>query len=58
MKFRLLQNFGDFSLSSIRKSRLYLAVLSERQTDPVLICPPPIATDKSEMKVSSVSPDL
>ena len=44
----------DLSISS---SLLYLAIRSPRQADPVLIWPPPIATAKSAMKVSSVSPD-
>jgi len=35
---------------------LYLAIRSLRQAEPVLIRPPPIATAKSAMKVSSVSP--
>jgi len=46
------------SSASISSRRLYLAVLSLRQRDPVLICPPPMATAKSARKVSSVSPDL
>jgi hypothetical protein len=37
-------------------SRLYLATGSERQSEPVLICPQPVATARSAMNVSSVSP--
>ena len=44
------------SSASISRRRLYLAILSLRQAEPVLICPPPMATAKSAMKVSSVSP--
>ena len=43
--------------ASISKRRLYLAIRSLRQAEPVLICPPPIATAKSARKASSVSPD-
>jgi hypothetical protein len=35
----------------------YLANRSLRDKDPALICPPSIATAKSAMNVSSVSPD-
>ena len=43
--------------TSISSNRLYLAIRSLRQAEPVLICPPPIATAKSARKASSVSPD-
>ena len=33
-----------------------MAMRSDRDTDPVLICPTPVATAKSAIKVSSVSP--
>jgi len=45
------------SCSSIRRSWLYFATRSVRLTDPVLICPAPLATARSAMNVSSVSPD-
>ena len=45
------------SSASISISRLYLAIRSLRQAEPVLIWPPPIATAKSAMKASSVSPE-
>src|SRR5271165_637832 len=45
------------SSHSISSSRLYFAIRSLRQSDPVLICPPPMATAKSAMNGSSVSPD-
>ena len=44
--------------SSILSSWLYLAVLSDLQGAPVLICPVPNPTTRSAMNVSSVSPDL
>lgn len=44
------------SSASISSNRLYLAMRSLRQAEPVLIWPPPMATAKSAMKVSSVSP--
>jgi hypothetical protein len=44
----------DLSISS---SLLYFAIRSLRHADPVLIWPPPMATAKSAMKLSSVSPD-
>ena len=43
--------------ASISSSRLYLAIRSLRQAEPVLIWPPPIATAKSARKASSVSPE-
>ena len=43
--------------SSMRSSWLYLAVRSPRAGAPVLICPAPVATARSAMKVSSVSPE-
>jgi len=50
----------EFSASkaSMYNNLLYLAVLSLRQGAPVLIWPQPMATERSEIKVSSVSPDL
>ena len=44
--------------SSILSSWLYLLILSLLESEPVLICPAEIATDKSAIKLSSVSPDL
>ena len=44
------------SSRSMRSSRLYLATRSDRDGAPVLIWPPLMATTKSAMKVSSVSP--
>src|SRR4051794_5738329 len=45
------------SSSSILSRRLYLATRSERDGAPVLICPAPVATARSAMVVSSVSPE-
>src|SRR5271166_4493475 len=45
------------SSASISRSRLYLAMRSLRLAEPVLICPPPIATVKSARNASSVSPE-
>src|SRR5262249_44566519 len=45
------------SASSIRSSWLYLATRSEREGAPVLICPHPVATARSAIVVSSVSPE-
>ena len=45
------------SSSSIRRSWLYFAIRSVRRAEPVLICPAFIATARSAMNVSSVSPD-
>src|SRR5262245_37935447 len=45
------------SSSSIRRSWLYLAVRSPRESEPVLICPALTATERSAMNVSSVSPE-
>lgn len=42
--------------SSIRNNWLYFAIRSVRDIDPVLICPAFVATAKSAMVVSSVSP--
>ena len=44
------------SSSSIRTSWLYFAIRSVRDIEPVLICPAFVATAKSAMVVSSVSP--
>ena len=41
----------------MRSSRLYLATRSERDGAPVLIWPVPIATTRSAIVVSSVSPE-
>ena len=48
----------DPSSSSILISWLYFATLSDLDNEPVLICPTEYATDRSAIKVSSVSPDL
>src|SRR5258708_915888 len=45
------------SSSSMRKSWLYFAMRSVRLAEPVLICPARVATARSAMKASSVSPD-
>src|SRR5712692_1347881 len=45
------------SSSSILRSRLYFATRSPRDGAPVLICPRFRATERSAMKVSSVSPE-
>src|SRR6185437_16547660 len=45
------------SSCSIRRSWLYFAVRSERASDPVLICPQFVATARSAMVESSVSPE-
>ena len=42
----------------MRKSLLYLATLSDLARDPVFIWDDSVATAKSAIKVSSVSPDL
>jgi hypothetical protein len=44
------------SSSSMRSNWLYLAMRSVREAEPVLICPAFVATAKSAMNVSSVSP--
>ena len=44
------------SSSAMRSRRLYLATRSLRDAEPVLICPAPVATARSAMNVSSVSP--
>ena len=44
------------SSDSISSKRLYFAMRSLREAEPVLICPPAIATAKSAINVSSVSP--
>ena len=41
----------------MRSSWLYFATRSERAGAPVLICPQPVATARSAMVVSSVSPE-
>ena len=43
--------------SSIRNNWLYFAILSVRLAEPVLIWPAPVATTRSAIKVSSVSPE-
>src|SRR5215217_1865707 len=45
------------SASSMRSSWLYFATRSEREGAPVLICPQPVATARSAIVVSSVSPE-
>jgi hypothetical protein len=40
----------------MRRSWLYFAMRSERDAEPVLIWPAPVATARSAMNVSSVSP--
>lgn len=45
------------SASSIRSRRLYLATRSERDSDPVLICPQQVATARSAIVTSSDSPE-
>src|SRR5580698_8260874 len=45
------------SASSIRSNRLYLANRSERATEPILIWPDAVATERSAIVVSSVSPE-
>src|SRR5262249_55726758 len=45
------------SASSMRKSWLYFATRSERQSEPVLICVAVVATERSAIVVSSVSPE-
>jgi len=44
--------------SSILRSWLYFAILSVLEADPVFICPAFVATARSAINVSSVSPDL
>ena len=51
------QRAAEPSSSSIRSRRLYFATRSLRLGAPVLICPAPIATARSAMVVSSVSPE-
>src|SRR2546422_6234149 len=41
----------------MRSSWLYFATRSVREALPVLICPTPVATARSAMNVSSVSPE-
>src|SRR5947208_3170242 len=41
----------------MRRSWLYLATRSVRESEPVLICPALVATARSAMNVSSVSPE-
>src|SRR5215470_20426190 len=45
------------SSSSMRSSWLYFAMRSVREAEPVLIWPAPVATARSAIKVSSVSPE-
>ena len=45
------------SASSMRRSWLYLATRSDREGAPVLIWPQPVATARSAIVVSSVSPE-
>src|SRR5271166_3001131 len=48
---------SDPSCSSMRSSWLYFATLSDLDGAPVLICPHPVATARSEIVTSSVSPE-
>ena len=41
----------------MRRSWLYFATRSDRDKEPVLICPAFVATARSAMNVSSVSPE-
>ena len=41
----------------MRSNWLYFAMRSVREAEPVLICPAEVATAKSAMNVSSVSPE-
>ena len=41
----------------MRSNWLYFAMRSVREAEPVLICPAPVATARSAMNVSSVSPE-
>src|SRR6266481_637575 len=45
------------SSSSMRSNWLYLAMRSVREAEPVLICPAAVATARSAINVSSVSPE-
>src|SRR5271170_8295431 len=45
------------SAQPMRRSWLYLATRSDRESEPVLICPALVATARSAMNVSSVSPE-
>src|SRR5690554_4881223 len=64
-RYYFLRNLKSFprylavspSISSMRSSWLYLAILSDRQAEPVLICPVFRATARSAIAVSSVSPE-
>jgi hypothetical protein len=40
----------------MRRSWLYFSTRSEREAEPVLICPALVATARSAMNVSAVSP--
>src|SRR2546429_4466638 len=51
------KNATSPSSSAMRSSWLYFATRSVRDALPVLICPTPVATARSAMKVSSVSPE-
>jgi hypothetical protein len=55
--FNFLYIALELNSSSICIKRLYLAILSDLDIEPVLICPVPIPTTKSAMNVSSVSPE-
>lgn len=43
--------------AAMARRRLYLATRSPRAGAPDLICPQPVATARSAMKVSDVSPE-
>src|SRR5262249_2635288 len=45
------------SSASSASRRLYSATRSDRESDPVLICPQPVPTARSAIVVSSVSPE-
>src|SRR5262249_44662256 len=45
------------SSSAMRRSWLYFATRSERDAEPVLICPEPVATARSAMKATSLAPE-
>src|SRR5579859_1011781 len=52
-----LKRAAEPNSSSMRSNWLYLAMRSVREAEPVLICPAPVATARSAMNVSSVSPE-
>ena len=48
-------SYPEFRLDE--QQAVVLGNASERETDPVFICPTPVATARSAIKVSSVSPE-